>query len=121
MDINTRVVTLVETGHCCVVAQNTSILAVRCLEIILKLIESTPDGIISMLVLQKVANLVDSVINVDIDDFIGLICSNMNSFPTMASTLVRLIFLTADWTKESALLLFLLFEFYPKIFRFYLL
>ena len=44
-------------------------------------------------------------LNLEIDDFIELICSNMNSFPTMASTLVRLIFLTTDRTEESAVFL----------------
>ena len=44
-------------------------------------------------------------LNLESDDFIELICSNMNSFPTMASTLVRLIFLTTDRTEESAVFL----------------
>ena len=43
-------------------------------------------------------------LNVDIDDFIELICPNMNSFSTMASTLVRLIFLVTE-TEESAVFL----------------
>ena len=41
VDINTRIVTIVDTGLCCV--NQSNILSVRCVEIILKLIESSQD------------------------------------------------------------------------------
>ena len=51
------------------------------------------------------ALLIDSVVSVELDNLIGLICSQMDHFPKIVSILVRLIFLTPDWTKLANLVI----------------
>ena len=38
------------------------------------------------------------------DDLVGLFCANMDAFPNVVAILVKLIFMTPDWTKLHNLL-----------------
>ena len=44
------------------------------------------------------------IVNVQPDDLVGLFCANMDAFPNVVAILVKLIFMTPDWTKLHNLL-----------------
>ena len=48
--------------------------------------------------------LLDTIVNVQLDDLIELICENIDAFPNMVAILVQSIFMTLDWTKLPNLL-----------------